>query len=97
MIVYIGNDKLEILNMIDPGTRYGERAIAVNRSAQNMKDMIESEWLYHHGASKRFSADLEFCRPVLQQFLKSHAIELKARPSSSSSKNGHIERNDDVF
>ena len=96
-IVYIGNDKLEIFNMIDLSTRYGERAMAVNRSAQNMKDMIESEWLYHHGVPKSFSADPEFCRPVLQQFLKAHAIELKARPSRSSSKNGHIERNNGVF
>lgn len=62
-----------------------------------MMNLIETEWLYHHGAPKSFSADPEFCRPIFEKFLISHKVTLKPRPSRSSAKNGHVERNNGVF
>lgn len=93
VIVYIKEEKYEVLNIIDLGTRYGERAIATTQSAENMTNMLETEWLYHHGAPGKFSADPEFCRPFMERFLNAHSIELKPRPSRSPAKNGRIERN----
>ena len=83
--------------MIDLGTRYGERAIAKTRWSESMTDMLESEWVYHHGAPVKFSADPEFCRPLMQRFLTAHNIELRPRPSRSAAKNGRIERNNGTF
>ena len=93
VVVYIRDEKFEVLNVIDLGTRYGERAIARTRSAESMTHMLETEWIYHHGAPAQFSADPEFCRPFMEKFLKAHNVELKPRPSRSSAKNGRIERN----
>ena len=97
VIVYIKEEKYEVLNIIDLGTRYGERAIATTRSAENMTNMLETEWLYHHGAPDKFSADPEFCKPFMERFLNAHSIELRPRPSRSSAKNGRIERNNGTF
>ena len=76
VIVYIREEKFEVMNMIDLGTRYGERAIAKTPSSESMTEMLESEWIYHHGAPEKFSADSEFCRPFMQRFLTAHNIEL---------------------
>lgn len=95
--VYIKGEKFEVLNVIDTGTNYGERVIVPAKNAQIMMNKIEEEWIYHHGAPKFFSADPEFCRSNMQKFLHSHSIELQARPSRSSSKNGKVERNNGLF
>lgn len=97
VMVYIGGTKHEVLNINDAGTRYGERTIASSRSAESIKSMMEVSWLYRHGAPKRFSADPEFCRPVLQRFMTQHGITVLPRPSRSSHKNGRVERNNGVF
>lgn len=95
--VYIREKKYEILNMIDLGTRYGERAMTTSRSADEIKRMFEIFWFYRHGAPRNFSADHEFCRPVLKRFLDTHAIKLNPRPSRSSNKTGRVERNNGLF
>lgn len=97
VIVYIRDEKFEVLNIVDLGTRYGERAIAKMRSAENMTEMIEKEWIYHHGAPAMFSADPEFSRQFMERFLTAHGIQLKPRPSRSSAKNGRVERNNGTF
>lgn len=96
-VVYIKGEKYFVLNIVDAGTRYGERAIANSRDAATMMQMMETEWLYHHGAPKYFSADPEFCKPVFERFLAGHEITLRPRPSRSSHKNGRVERNNGVF
>lgn len=97
MYVNIREKKHEILNMIDVGTRYGERTITESRTAEEVQKKFESCWFYRHGAPNNFSADHELCRPVLQRFLSRHAIKLNPRPSRSSNKVGRIERNNGVF
>lgn len=95
--VYIRDEKYEVLNMVDMGTRYGERFIAPDRNGNTMMHMMESLWVYRHGAPKNFSADPEFCRPFFKKFLTGHDITLYPRPSRSSSKNGVVERNNGTF
>lgn len=96
-VVYIRGAKFEVLNMSDTGTRYGERTISSTRSADAIKTIFEENWVYQHGAPKRFSADPEFCRPVFQRFMAEHGVTVLPRPSRSSHKNGRIERNNGVF
>lgn len=86
-----------MINIVDLGTGYGERMIASTRTAERMKELLETGWVYRHGAPKTFSADPEFCRPVMQVFLESHGISMSDRPSRSSHKNGIIERNNGTF
>lgn len=95
--VRISGEKYEVLNIVDAGTRYGERVIASSRNSTSMQSLLETEWLYHHGAPKTFSADPEFCKPVFERFLRSHNIELRERPSRTSWKNGLVERNNGTF
>lgn len=97
LYVYIRGHKHEILNMIDLGTRYGERAVTAARSAEEVKRTFETYWFYKHGAPNSFSAGHELCRPVLRKFLDAHGIKLNPRPSRSSHKVGRIERNIGVF
>lgn len=67
MVVYIKEKKYFVLNMMDTGTRYGERMIAESRNTTHLMEMMENEWLYHHGAPKRFGADPEFCKPFFSE------------------------------
>lgn len=50
----------KILNMVDTGTTYGERVISPSKEAENLKDLIETLWLYKHVTTERFSEDLVF-------------------------------------
>lgn len=95
--VHIRGQKYEVLNMIDMGTRYGERALTTSRTAEEVKRTFEVYWFYKHGAPKHFSADHELCRPVLERFLNAHQIQLNPRPSRSSHKSGRVERNNGLF
>lgn len=96
-MVYIMGEKVEVLNIVDTGTRYGEGVMASGRSAEQMTSMAEISWLSRHGAPKEFSADPEFCKPFLMRFLLSNNVTLNPRPSRSSSMNGIVERNNGVF
>lgn len=95
--VYIRDEKFEVINIIDVGTRYGERSIAPCRDGRTMMEIVETRWLYQHGDPKRFSADPEFCKEFFKRFLDSYDIHLMERPSRSSSKNGVVERNNGTF
>lgn len=89
--------KYEFLNIMDLGTKYGERTLATSRTADQMKNCFESQWFYNHGAPKRFSADHEFWGSVLQRFLTLRNVSLNPRPSPSSHKTVRIERNNGLF
>lgn len=97
LVAYIRGERVDILNMVDTGTGYGERMIVPSRNAGVMKNMMETRWFCAHGAPKRFSADPEFCVPVLKSFLNAHNIHLADRPARSSNKNGIVERNNGIF
>ncbi len=97
LVAFIGSEKFQVLNIIDMGTNYGERTIVSRRNADEMKNRIETEWLYHHGAPRFFCTDPEFTKPLLKNFLKSHGIITQERPSRCSSKNGKVERNNGIF
>ena len=97
VIVYIRGKKHEVLNMVDAGTNYGERAIARKRTAEVMREIFESHWIYKHGSPASFSADPEFTRPVLTKYLEAHGIVVEVKPSRSSHKNGKVERNNGLF
>lgn len=96
-VAYAGSEKLNILNIVDLGTNYGERIIAPDRKAATMMTLFEKNWIYHYGEPKSFSADPEFTQGFFQDFLKMHQIVCKPRPARSSSKNGKVERNNGVF
>lgn len=93
---------MEVLNIADVGTRYivpvyGKRLIAENQSAQNIMEILEPKWLYHHETTQSVNANSELFKAVLEHFLSTHKIKVKLRPSRSSSKNGHVKRNNGVF
>lgn len=96
-VAYIAGEKYEIFNIIDLGTGYGERSIAASHGTEQIIQLIETTWLYRHGAPGTLSADPEFGHDRLKAFLATHNIHLAARPSRSSHKNGHIERNNGTF
>lgn len=96
-MVYIREQKYFVLNIVDAGTRYGERINARSSNAMHMMEIMESGWIYHHGAPKLIGADPEFCKPFFERFLKAHGIELKPRPARASYNNGLVERNNGVF
>lgn len=95
--ILIREERYEVLNIIDTGTRYGERVIAHNHRGDTMMNLFENEWIYHHGPPISFSADPEFGKGFFKKFLSSHGITLHTRPSRSSSKNGKVERNNGLF
>lgn len=97
LVAYICREKFVILNIVDMVTTYGEREIVANRSAETTQMKLEKLWIFRHGSARRFSADPEFCRPVLKNFLQRHGIQIVDRPSRSSNKNGVVERNNRVF
>ncbi|PXF40003.1 hypothetical protein BWQ96_10281 [Gracilariopsis chorda] len=97
LVVYIENVKYEVINIIDAGKNYGERSTVTKQDASDLCNKLESEWMYIHGAPKFFSADTEFTKPVLKKLMRSHAIQMEDRPARCSSKNGKIERNNDLF
>lgn len=93
VIVYVNGAKHEVPNISEMVKRYGDRTIATNRSTKVIQMIFERSWLYRHDAPTRFSADHEFCRPIMRKFLRPHRIETLARPSSFLHKNGRIEHN----
>lgn len=71
--------------------------VAPDRGAETMKHIRETGRIVRHGSPKNFSADREFCRPVLQLLLETHAIKMADRRSRPPHKNGIVERNIGTF
>jgi len=68
--VKIHGEKYEVTNIVDLGTRYGERALTTSRSGNEMKRIFETHWFYRHDAPHRFGAEHESCIPTLSTFLE---------------------------
>ena len=84
--------KHNVINMTDTGTNYSELVLCESRNAKAIVSAIENTWIYHHGAPEAISADDEFNRAPLQQFLNVHNISFKPRPTRRHNKTGIVER-----
>lgn len=96
-IVYIRNERYEVLSIEDMGIQYEERAISNCKSAENMLKMIERLFINVHGTPKSFSENPEFCKPFLTRHLSDLRIKINYRPSRSSRRNGVVEPNNGIF
>lgn len=96
MTLYTGNERFKILHMMDVGIRYGQCATSTTLPANTTRDMLETIWLYRPGAPSPLSADLEFCKRFLDNFLSSHSFFLEDIPGKSSNKHWVVERNSSI-
>lgn len=87
----------EVINIMDLGTKYGEKTLTESRSADEVRKYFKTYWFLKQDAAKKFSADHELGRPILTHFLNLQKIILNPRPSRSSHKTGRIEHNNGVF
>lgn len=85
------------MNIVDAGTRYGERCTVERHGAEVMKETYGTEWIYSHGTSIYCSTHPEFCKPAFENFLRAHNITTQPRPSLSSNTKGIVKRNNGVF
>ena len=84
--------KHTVMNMTDTGTNFTEIVRCESREAQTMINAIETVWIYRHGAPAAISADDEYNRTAVCQFLRAHNIEFKPRPTRRHNKTGIVER-----
>lgn len=54
VMVYIYEQKYEVLKIVDMDTKYAECTIAKSRSVEQMKTMMEGVWLYNTNHNKSF-------------------------------------------
>lgn len=92
----LSGTKFCILNITGTGTGYTVLAIAPDRSMATIIRIIETEWICKHGAPTAASADDEYNRAVLRDFLTSHGITFKPRPARRHNKLGIVERKNQV-
>lgn len=97
IVVNIRNVIDYVVNMTCCSTNLGIHMIVSNQTAKTMRNELERYWIYYFGAPKQFSADSEFTRGIMQRFLQLHKIRKCQRPSRSSTKNGLVERQNEVF
>lgn len=81
LTVFIRGARYEVLNIVDTTTRYGERAIAPNQNGETLMNLIEYEWIYHHGPPRAFGADPEFFKGFFKILRQTNEIKLHARAS----------------
>lgn len=97
LVASIRDPKYYVLNVICCATNFGIRMIVPNRTADTMRKMMERYWIYYFGSPRRFSADPEFTKGIMQRFLELHSIKLFRRPARASNKNGRVERQNGLF
>lgn len=56
----IRRERHKVLNIVDTGTRYGERVISPNHRGETRMELLETEWFNHHGPPCAFIANPEF-------------------------------------
>ena len=92
LFVNLKGQNIVILIITDTGTGYSELIIAENRTAQVIVRVIEQSWVCRHGAPKALSADDEYNRRPILDYLRTHEIQFKARPARRHNKTGIVER-----
>lgn len=88
--------KFCVINITDTGTGYTVLAIAPDRSTSTIIRLLETEWICHHGAPHAASADDEYNRAPVRNYLSSHDITFKPRPARRHNKTGIVERKNQV-
>lgn len=84
--------KRTLINMTDRGTAWSEMKIVDRQNIATMKQSVECDWIYAHGAPGALSADDAYDKPEFHQFLKQHNIQYRPRPARRHNKLGAVER-----
>lgn len=91
-IYHILHKKHTILNLLDVGPSYGERAIESSRCTESINKMFEIECMYHHGAPESFSDDPEFCTEEFEKNPEGSLNHTTRMTCQIIAKNGRLER-----
>lgn len=81
-----------LLVITDAGTGYTEASIVLAKDMDTIVEKLEVLWICMHGAPRSLSADDEYHRKKLTDFLRSHDIQFKPRPARRHNKVGIVER-----
>lgn len=92
MFVEIRKPRTLILHIVDAGTRYLECIIVGKPCGKEMAIVIETGWLWRHGARRQFSTDSEFSKRPMRKFFGTHNITLAEEPVGRHNKTGINER-----
>lgn len=84
--------KRTVMNTTDAGTGYSELSMVPDRSMPTIVTTIDEGWVCRHGAPKATSADDEYNKLTLRNYLTSHEIVFKPRPARRHNKIGIVER-----
>lgn len=88
----IRRTKETLLVMTDAGTGYTEATIVQARDMKTIVEKLESIWICTHGAPQSVSADDEYNRKQITDFLRAHDIRFNPRPVRRHNKIGIFER-----
>lgn len=88
----IRGKKCIILVITDAGTGYTEARIVSHKNIDTIISILETTWIYTHGAPIRVSADDEYNRKKLADFLSVHDMQFQPRPARRHNKVGIVER-----
>lgn len=92
MFVAIRATKYCVIHVVDASTGYSETAMSPQRSVSTMASAVETIWIHRHGTPSSFSADTEFTKGDMKQFLITHNINLNERPVRRDNETGITER-----
>lgn len=84
--------KYTVMNLTDTGTGFTEMEITADRNMETIIRVVETGWICKHGAPKAISADDEYNRKPLRQYLSAHEVTFKPRPVRRHNKTGIVER-----
>lgn len=84
--------KHTVMNMTDTGTGFTEMQITPDRSMRTIIRTVETGWICKHGAPKAVSADDEYNKAPLRQYLSAHEVVFKPRPARQHNETGIVER-----
>lgn len=84
--------KRMIMVITDAGTGYSAAQIVQNKNMNLIVEKLDCMWMCMHGAPHSVSADDEYNRKQLTNFLRSHDIQFKPRPARRHNKIGIVER-----
>lgn len=89
-VVYIDNEKLFVIKIVDLGSNNRESPITPAIFSDVMLQLVQSVWIHRHGAPKYFISDPEIYKPFFHRFLQEHNIQLEPQAALSSHKNGKV-------
>lgn len=88
----VRGEKRTIIVITDTGTGYTEASIVRSRNMDTIVEKVEVVWICQHGAPRNVSADDEYNRKKLTDYLRVHDIKFKPRPTRRHNKVGIVER-----